>query len=213
MSKPGPPALVIRLGRRLVPSRRRLDLEVPGERQQAPVGHGLPGDDMLGKQANLARPRLAVRQPAHADFAGAHAERQIDELLIEFAAGGCAGGGAASGGGAGVGGAGGGACTGAQPASAITASSARPAMRISASPPLGEPATRPGRPVPTRRGTCRGPLALSIAGASCISGRLFLRAERCRSSVVEHPLGKGEVESSILSGSTSPSSSIGFTRR
>src|SRR5205823_5821811 len=28
------------------------------------------------------------------------------------------------------------------------------------------------------------------------------RAPRCRSSVVEHPLGKGEVESSILSGST-----------
>ena len=30
------------------------------------------------------------------------------------------------------------------------------------------------------------------------------RAGRCRSSVVEHSLGKGEVESSILSGSTIP---------
>jgi hypothetical protein len=29
-----------------------------------------------------------------------------------------------------------------------------------------------------------------------------LAARRCRSSVVEHSLGKGEVESSILSGST-----------
>jgi hypothetical protein len=29
------------------------------------------------------------------------------------------------------------------------------------------------------------------------------RPARCRSSVVEHSLGKGEVESSILSGSTS----------
>ena len=32
---------------------------------------------------------------------------------------------------------------------------------------------------------------------------------RCRSSVVEHSLGKGEVDSSILSGSTSDSRSCG----
>jgi hypothetical protein len=37
---------------------------------------------------------------------------------------------------------------------------------------------------------------------------LFSRsARRCRSSVVEHPLGKGEVVSSILTGSTSRSRS------
>jgi hypothetical protein len=36
-----------------------------------------------------------------------------------------------------------------------------------------------------------------------------LGAARCRSSVVEHSLGKGEVESSILSGSTTSSIDIG----
>jgi hypothetical protein len=36
---------------------------------------------------------------------------------------------------------------------------------------------------------------------------------RCRSSVVEHPLGKGEVHSSILCGSTSPSNRIGTSRQ
>src|SRR5262249_26509186 len=34
-------------------------------------------------------------------------------------------------------------------------------------------------------------------------GRFSHPARRCRSSVVEHPLGKGEVVSSILTGSTS----------
>ena len=33
-------------------------------------------------------------------------------------------------------------------------------------------------------------------------GRFSHPARRCRSSVVEHPLGKGEVVSSILTGST-----------
>src|SRR5262249_32263878 len=35
------------------------------------------------------------------------------------------------------------------------------------------------------------------------SNRYFRNRRRCRSSVVEHPLGKGEVVSSILTGSTS----------
>jgi hypothetical protein len=34
---------------------------------------------------------------------------------------------------------------------------------------------------------------------------IFAIARRCRSSVVEHPLGKGEVVSSILTGSTTKS--------
>src|SRR5712691_6592883 len=45
------------------------------------------------------------------------------------------------------------------------------------------------------------PLTLPSGGASCIPCPPA-RAPCCRSSVVEHPLGKGEVESSILSGST-----------
>src|SRR5690348_3640657 len=50
---------------------------------------------------------------------------------------------------------------------------------------------------------------LPSGGASCISSRHLLAGfapartnRRCRSSVVEHSLGKGEVDSSILSGST-----------
>jgi hypothetical protein len=35
-------------------------------------------------------------------------------------------------------------------------------------------------------------------------GRFSFSEAGCRSSVVEHSLGKGEVDSSILSGSTSP---------
>ena len=46
------------------------------------------------------------------------------------------------------------------------------------------------------------PPALPITGASCISGGTGLRPGRCRSSVVEHPLGKGEVVGSIPTGST-----------
>jgi hypothetical protein len=39
-------------------------------------------------------------------------------------------------------------------------------------------------------------------------GRFSHPARRCRSSVVEHPLGKGEVVSSILTGSTTKKSVI-----
>ena len=39
-------------------------------------------------------------------------------------------------------------------------------------------------------------------GCALIGKKLVRTADRCRSSVVEHSLGKGEVESSILSGST-----------
>jgi hypothetical protein len=60
---------------------------------------------------------------------------------------------------------------------------------------------------------------LPIAGVRCIQPAALARKEApvagdrplpsCRSSVVEHSLGKGEVDSSILSGSTSSSSLCG----
>src|SRR5262249_16773951 len=43
------------------------------------------------------------------------------------------------------------------------------------------------------------------ARAPFLIGRFSHPARRCRSSVVEHPLGKGEVVSSILTGSTDKS--------
>src|SRR6185437_5302451 len=52
----------------------------------------------------------------------------------------------------------------------------------------------------------RSVLGLPAASRSCISAAVGLGGQSpacCRSSVVEHSLGKGEVESSILSGSTS----------
>jgi hypothetical protein len=45
-------------------------------------------------------------------------------------------------------------------------------------------------------------VAFAVAIEVRNSGRIKSRRARCRSSVVEHPLGKGEVVSSILPGST-----------
>jgi hypothetical protein len=45
-------------------------------------------------------------------------------------------------------------------------------------------------------------VAFAVAIEVRNSGRIKSRRARCRSSVVEHPLGKGEVVSSILTGST-----------
>ena len=57
---------------------------------------------------------------------------------------------------------------------------------------------------------CGGPVAVSAAFAPFHFGRAHAR---CRSSVVEHPLGKGEVECSIHSGSTIPNFHSDTSRR
>ena len=58
---------------------------------------------------------------------------------------------------------------------------------------------------PPRSRAClraRGPCGKNRTARRCRLGRFCLPRACCRSSVVEHSLGKGEVDSSILSGST-----------
>src|SRR6516164_8994743 len=53
-----------------------------------------------------------------------------------------------------------------------------------------------------RARACAMPGRVARIAALAPIGRFSHPARRCRSSVVEHPLGKGEVVSSILTGST-----------
>lgn len=60
-----------------------------------------------------------------------------------------------------------------------------------------------GKGAPVAPGTCRSDMYRSRCRTEKVVTTLSDNAPRCcRSSVVEHPLGKGEADSSILSGST-----------
>src|SRR4051794_28883109 len=57
---------------------------------------------------------------------------------------------------------------------------------------------------PAARLRQRGPCGKNRPPAGALLGRFYLSRACCRSSVVEHSIGNGEVDSSILSGSTIP---------
>src|SRR6188508_160196 len=63
------------------------------------------------------------------------------------------------------------------------------------------PILDPSRPAPCLRQ--RGPCGKNRPPAGAFWGRFLEYRACCRSSVVEHSIGNGEVDSSILSGSTS----------
>ena len=63
------------------------------------------------------------------------------------------------------------------------------------------------------RGARACPVPAPVARNARLRGPIDHAARRCRSSVVEHPLGKGEVESSILSGSTRNTKKISMLLR